>query len=288
VDSSPNPRPIQLYGEGEVPITVWDHGGTGNELLLVHCTGTHGRVWDPIVARLGSLFHVYAIDTRGHGDSGKPEHPEQYRWGLSGRDLLIAIDALKLKSGLLAAGHSAGAAHIAYAEWFRPGTFSSVVLIDPIIGPKEAFRGPNALAERSRRRKNVLPSLAGARERFASKPPMDAWDRAVLDAYVQHGFYALPDGAVALKCPGHVEAMIYEGSGASDVFEHLHELKFRALLVTSDASDVRHLALAQKPRFPDAQFRQISGASHFIPQEKPDLVAELLIEWLRPTSVSMD
>ncbi|MCH7910243.1 MAG: alpha/beta fold hydrolase, partial [Candidatus Hydrogenedentes bacterium] len=62
----------RVTGFDGVALNVWDLGGDGPPLLLCHCTGTHGRVWDPLLPRLLEHFHVYAPDTRGHGDSEKP------------------------------------------------------------------------------------------------------------------------------------------------------------------------------------------------------------------------
>ena len=76
---SVDPKAIRVEGAGGVGINVWDHGGEGDPLLLVHCTGTHGRIWDPLVPALRERFRVIAPDTRGHGDSEKPEDSKAYR-----------------------------------------------------------------------------------------------------------------------------------------------------------------------------------------------------------------
>ena len=276
-----NPTAIRVTGHAGVSINVWDYGGEGPELVLAHCTGTHGRIWDPLVPVLLPHFRVYAYDTRGHGDSDKPHDPKFYRWIDSGRDLLAVIDGLGLGEGILAAGHSAGAAHICYAEMKRPRTFSRVVLIDPIIGPKEAFNGPNPLAERSRRRRNDFESHEAAIQRFASKSPMNAWDPAALEAYVKFGTVEREDGGISLKCPGEIEAAVYEGSGATDVFEMLGELRFQVTLVTAENSHIRTLAELQRERFSNVDFRVIEGSNHFIPQEKPDEIASLILSALK-------
>ena len=77
-----------------VDINVFDYGGDGPPLLLAHCTGTHARMWDPVVAHLLEDFRVVAPDTRGHGDSEKPENLDAYVWRYSGHDLLSVIDNL--------------------------------------------------------------------------------------------------------------------------------------------------------------------------------------------------
>lgn len=276
------PEPLRVEGDNGVGIRVWDYGGEGPALLLAHCTGTLARVWDPVVPDLLKHFRVIAPDTRGHGDSDKPEDPEAYHWMHSGRDLLAVVDELGLGSGILAVGHSAGATHICYAELERPGTFRRTVLIDPIMHPP--MPGPamlsNPMAEAARRRMNVFESREAARARFASKPPMNAWAPAVLDAYIAHGFNDRDGDGVELKCLGHIEAMLYEQGGASDTFERLHELELQPALVTGDISNVRITVEMQRDRFTEVQFHIIEDASHFIPQEHPAQIAQLIIDWL--------
>lgn len=275
-----SPTPRRIKGHDDVYLNVWDYGGDGVALLLCHCTGTAARTWDPVVARLGNGFHVYAVDSRGHGDSDRPESRDSYVWALSGHDLLAVIDGLGLRSPVFAAGHSGGGAHIAYAEMFQPGTFSRVVLIEPIIGPSEFFSSPSPLAAIARRRVNVFESRAAARQRFAAKPPMNRWHSEALEAYVQHALTTLSDGRAALKLPGDIEAWVYDLGGACDVYDRLHDLKFEALLAAGGDSYGVTLVTNQAERLPRAVTRLVDGAHHFLPQERPAEVADLLREWL--------
>jgi len=273
-----NPEPRDVPGQGGVTIRVWDYGGEGPPLILSHCTGTLARLWDPLVPPLLKKFRVYALDTRGHGDSGKPTDPDAYTWINTGHDLNAVIDALGLARPIVGAGHSAGGAQIAYAEWLRPGTFSKAVLIDPIIGPPGVFSADNPLAQAARRRRNVFENREVARTRWGARPPLGAWDPRALDAYVTHGLRDREDGQVELKCPPEIESQIFARSGSTDLFEHLGELDMDVTLVTSDNSNVRHLALLQRPRYPRCTFIDLMGPTHFIPQEVPDEVVTIILD----------
>lgn len=274
-----NPTKSFIEGANAVPIAVWDHGGSGSPLILVHCTGTHARIWDPLVPGLLERYHVYAIGTRGHGDSGQPQEPEAYSWSYSALDLLAVLEALELTSGILTVGHSAGATHICNASLLKPQYFGRTVLIDPIIGPMMPISGENPMAAATRRRINVFESRQAARERFASKPPMDTWHPDALDAYVDHAFNDRPDGTVQLKCPGTIEAHFYDHGGRSDLFDRLGEIQLESLLVTSDGSNVRPMVDLQKERLKNCQFHIVEDASHFIPQEKPQEIVQLILDW---------
>lgn len=271
------PRAIRVPGHG-VATNVWDHGGDGPPLVVTHCTGTHARVWDPLISALTPNFHVYAFDTRGHGDSDQPADPEAYDWRLFADDLISGIDALELGEGLFGLGHSAGATQFYFAELKKPGLFAKAVMIDPVLFPKEFHNGEDSLEGPARRRRNDFESRGAARARYASKPPMDAWHPLVLDAYIQHAFRDLDDGAVTLKCPGHIEAEVYAHSNAGGAFERLGEIQTDILLVTAEHSDLRRAAKLQHGELPRSRYHEIKGAGHFVPQEKPDEVMELALE----------
>jgi pimeloyl-ACP methyl ester carboxylesterase len=55
-------------------LRVLDWGGNGRApLLLLHGFTGHAHAWDTLSIALQPHFHVYALDQRGHGDSGRPD-----------------------------------------------------------------------------------------------------------------------------------------------------------------------------------------------------------------------
>lgn len=273
---SREPRPVTISGYGGIALNVWDYGGGGAPLILAHCTGTPGRIWDVVVAALGDQFRVLAPDTRGQGDSEAPAAREEYRWDYSGRDLLAVVDHFALPAATGAVGHSAGGAHVAYAEQRAPGTFGKVMLIDAVIAEPAYFVGENPLAAKVARRKNAFPSIEAARERLAAKPPMVHWAPEAVTAYMEHAFVVDETGRCRLKCPGTREAWFYEHGGACDVYEALDTLQFEACLVTGETSYARPWVEAQHQRLPHSRVEVVPGAGHFIPQEKPAETAALI------------
>lgn len=279
-DTPLNPARLTISGAEGLALNVWDYGGDGPPLLLCHCTGTLGRIWDPVVRLLHGRYRCIAPDTRGQGDSEAPADRAGYAWRLSGQDLLHIVDALTLGTPLLAAGHSAGGAHIAYAEHYRPGIFDRVLLIDSIIGPGHFFDEDNSpLAHLVRKRINIFPDLDTARQRFRSKPPMNTWVPEAVEAYLAHGLRQRPDGQWELKCPGDREAWFYELGGASDVFEELDRMPVKTRILAGEESDTRGLAQLQHERLPHAQLTMIPNAGHFLVQEMPERIAEEIHRW---------
>jgi lipase len=279
-DSALAPKAHRIEGAHGVGINVWDYGGTGPDLLLCHCTGTHGRIWDPVIARLGGTYRVLSIDSRGHGDSDVPMQRDAYQGVHGGRDILAVMRAFGLET-VFGAGHSGGAVHLAHAALFSPTLFKKLVLIDAIIGKPEMFRNRHALSESARRRRQHFPDLAAARVRYRAKAPMADWAPEVLDAYLAHGFRENASGGISLKCPGKAEAWVYELGGGFDLFDRLGNFPAETLLVTGSESNIAAVTDAQYRRIPKAQKIVLAGAGHFIPQERPEDTAALLMEWFQ-------
>ena len=107
---------------------------------------------------------------------------------------------------------------------------------------------------------------------------MNSWHPLVLDAYVEHAFRDIDDGTVTLKCPGHIEAEVYAHSKADGAFDRLGEIETDILLVTGEHSDLRRAAHLQHKHLRRSKLRDIEGAGHFVPQEKPAEVTACVLE----------
>ena len=83
----------------------YEWAGPPPNLILLHPSSGYGRMWEWTVAHLGNRFHVYALDQRGHGDSGRPDgdySAEEYA-----HDLSLFFHALGLDTAVIA-GQSLG------------------------------------------------------------------------------------------------------------------------------------------------------------------------------------
>jgi len=265
----------------DISIALWEYPGDAPPILFFHCTGVCARIWDPVVSRLSIKNRIHAPDARGHGDSDKPRVAAAYTWRGFGGDVLAVADALQLPEGAWAVGHSGGASAIVYAELTRPGRFARVALIDAIIAPPEFFPTAMPLAERSRRRRHVFDSRNAARQRLGNKPPMETWHPEALDAYIAHGFADRDDGRVELKCPGELEAYVYEYGGVINLYDRLGEMRAEALVITGENSYMVEHAHRQHSHLPRAELVTLPDAGHFIPQEKPAETAALISDWFK-------
>jgi pimeloyl-ACP methyl ester carboxylesterase len=189
-----------------VELALHDLGGHGEPFLVAHATGFCGRAYEPLANGLAGPFHVYSLDFRFHGDSGRPAD-DDFSWRGMGDDVLAVVDSLG-GGPLHAFGHSMGGAALLLAERTRPGLLRSVYLFEPIVFPVEMWRpeDPNPLAMAARRRREVFDSKGEVMLRYAARPPLNVLRADALAAYVEHGFAEQEDGTVRLKCRSADEA----------------------------------------------------------------------------------
>ncbi len=250
---------------------VW--GESGPPVVLVHGTGFHGYVWKPIAQALSNDYQVFAIDQRGHGDSPKPE--TGYAWSLFADDLYQFLTALHL-TNVAAVGHSGGATTIALCAAAHPGLIGRAVLIDPILVPRfvdgQTFENP--MAQRARKRRMLWESRTSMFHSYRMRPPFNTWREDVLWAYIEEGTALHSDGRVELKCPGAIEAQVFENAPNSKGFDVLPHVDVPVLVVRGESTDVfpeASAALAVS-LLPQARLKTIARSTHFVPMERPEAV----------------
>jgi pimeloyl-ACP methyl ester carboxylesterase len=125
-----------------VPIHLVELPGDGPPLLLIHGIGMDWRVWQAISRRLHPYFHLYFVDLRGHGNSGKPA--TGYSVAQYAADVEDVIDALGL-TGLTIVGSSLGGM-VALALEAPVDVITHRILVDPPLtgGP---VRDPATFSE---------------------------------------------------------------------------------------------------------------------------------------------
>jgi pimeloyl-ACP methyl ester carboxylesterase len=187
-------------------------------------------------------------------------------------------------SDALAVGHSAGATTALMVAEDVPGTFRRLLLIDPILIPprppgSETARRDNPMAAKTRTRRLVWPSREFLFESFRRRPPYDTWTEEALAAYVEYGTFDRPDAEVELLCPGRLEAKVYMASSEFDGFAVLEGAKTPLRIVAGSRSDAFYGERVDRARtmVGAEHLLIVEDATHFIPMERPDLTAELVI-----------
>ncbi|MCC6381376.1 MAG: alpha/beta hydrolase [Dehalococcoidia bacterium] len=278
------PLARRIPGDG-VTLQVYEWPGEDPPILLVHATGFHARCWDQVVARLPGR-RVVALDMRGHGLSEKPEPP--YSWRSFGGDVAAVCRALGLR-GAIGVGHSKGGHAVTLAAALAPGTFTSLLLIDPVILEPRLYRGrPQGGEHFAARRRDRWASPAEMFDRFRSRPPFATWEPAVLRDYCDYGLVPAPDGdGYVLACPPRIEAAVYTSGGSdADIYDEIAAIDIPVRIIRARQREAGAPGdMSRSPtypglvrHFPNAEDLYLPDYSHFIPMEAPTFVAGQVLE----------
>ena len=265
----------------------WHDGAGDGLLLLAHATGFCKELWRPVVSSLreeGVAVPALAWDGRGHGQAPPLELPAS--WWTLGRDLVELIGDLdragRLPESVVGVGHSMGGTVLVLTELLRPGTFTGLVLVEPVLIPPPFVRNPElSLAQGAARRRPVFGSRDELIETYLAKPLFQRWHPDVFRAYVDHGFHEVPDG-LALRCRREVEAELFAAGSECGAFARLGELTTPVRLVVTDRAGELGPPLAQLPEaLPNVTTTYMAGLNHLVPMERPDLVASEIADALK-------
>lgn len=254
--------------------------GSDDLIVLAHATGFHKEMWAPVIRALrrrNVAATIVAIDLRGHGDSPEPARPPSV-WQHA-HDVASVVEQLgRGTRHRIGVGHSLGGMAVSAAEICQPGTFDSLVLMDPaLVPPSEQAEidapGGNPWAEGARRRRPAFTDRDEAYVSYASKSVFATWPDDVLQLYVDFGFEQR-DGQWALKCTPEWEAATFSQPDFFEVWDRLVELNVPVRLITAEHSVTHPPDVADRlARHLDAVHIRLPGVTHFIPMEAPDAVA---------------
>jgi pimeloyl-ACP methyl ester carboxylesterase len=131
------------FTAGDVTLNVAEGPANGPPLVLLHGVSRRWQDWVPLLPTLAARFHVYALDFRGHGASGRAT---QYHVIDYVRDAVAFVDHLGGKPAIVY-GHSLGAMVALAVGAERADRVRAIVLEDPpfeTLGPEirnTAYRG---------------------------------------------------------------------------------------------------------------------------------------------------
>lgn len=267
-----------------IEIATVDWGGSGPLVLLHHASGFCAAVWRVVARHLRSHYRVVGFDARGHGDSDKPS--EGYGWHVFADDLVDVARQVCLSTGHqrvhMCAGHSLGGIATLLAVGRAADLFERAALLDPVLIDAELARafvvradGSTASSLTTRMRQASFSSRDEALALWRSQSLYDGCDGRALRDYADAGLAEQADGRFQLKCPPSIEASIYALGETVGGFDRV---ELPVLLLS-----------ARDSRFADCQRRFAAGsprvdlrtldAGHLMPLQKPDLIAELLLEY---------
>jgi pimeloyl-ACP methyl ester carboxylesterase len=241
----------------------------GAPLVLVHGIGMDWRVWQAVARRLVSRYHLYAVDLRGHGDSGKPTHG--YSLAQYAADLEDLFEALQLRDATLI-GSSLGGAVSAVVE-VPTELVSRRILVDPplTLGPirdEQMFRDILRLKHRPvEELRDYLAHLNPGAGQHAMRMMSEMWHRA---------------------SDGVIEDLLADPTGYYDMERELRNIESPTLLMQADPTKGAVLEDKNVRRvlslLPHGAAVTVPGAGHAIHAYKPAEFVEIVERFTAGTS----
>ena len=147
---------------------------------------------------------------------------------------------------------------------------------DDLIAVREALMD-SPLAQGAARRRGMFQSKAAALAAYTGRGAFKTWPAQTLADYVEDGFRPSPDGGVELTCAPAWESVVF-GRQDHDVWAALDRTRAPLRILRAEHGTTCHV----KPEsdidgHPNRRLETVAGTSHFLPMERPDLVAEALV-----------
>jgi pimeloyl-ACP methyl ester carboxylesterase len=118
----------KTFNTGNVTINFAEVPSSGPPLILLHGGGDRWQLFLPIIPHLAKKCHIYALDLRGHGKSGRI--PGKYRPEHYVSDIVAFLDSLVAENVILF-GHSLGGWIALLVAKELKDKVSGVILGDP-------------------------------------------------------------------------------------------------------------------------------------------------------------
>ena len=235
-------------------------------LVLVHALADSWRIFEPVLGSLPESIHALAPTQRGHGDASKPA--VGYRSTDFSADLLAFLDALSIKSAVIAGASSGGLVAPRFAI-DHPERLSGLVLLGaPLrLGDKERVW---------RLWDDVISQL--------SDPVDPEFVRGFSEQIAQHVAPALFETLVeeSLKAPARVWQQVYEGAMVDDFSAELNRISAPTLVLwgNRDSLLTREDEEIMVGEIPDARLVVYEGVGHLLYLEQPVRVAQDLADFM--------
>jgi 2-succinyl-6-hydroxy-2,4-cyclohexadiene-1-carboxylate synthase len=210
-----------------------------------------GEAWQPVAAALAQRYRVRSVD---FATTTFEERVEE------------------LPAGGALVGYSMGGRIALHAALRKPGNWSALALV-----------GVSAGVEDPAERRRADEELAAWIEQHSIEEIVDRWESLPVFATQPDELRAWQRPGRLSHSPGDLARLLRSaGQGATPpVWDRLHELRCPVLLVAGEL-DQRYVEAAQRMAglIPEARVRIVPGAGHAPQLERPELVAELLDEYL--------
>ncbi|KAH7346682.1 Alpha/Beta hydrolase protein [Rhexocercosporidium sp. MPI-PUGE-AT-0058] len=198
-ESEATPVSVSLAVKQYVPVESHVSGQAGITIIAAHANACPKELYEPLWEALAKSLHtrglgiraIWIADVAHQNRSGilNEEHGllTNVRWNDHVRDMIRMIDHFHdgMVKPIVAIGHSMGGSQVLSLAAACPDIFSSVILLDPAIGPVWAAEGCLLLARRTLTR--IVEWESPQKAKDAARKSFRTWDAAVLSRYEAYG-----------------------------------------------------------------------------------------------------
>ncbi|MBT2458976.1 alpha/beta fold hydrolase [Streptomyces sp. ISL-86] len=229
--------------------TWYGEDGKGEPLVLMHGGLVDARFFTPNLAPLAEHFHVYTPERRGHGHTPDAEGPITYQ--LMADDTIAFLETVVGEPADLV-GHSDGAFTAMLVAMQRPELVKRLVLVS-----------------------------GGFNKSGSAEPEGAEWNVDEIARFLGPSYGEVsPDGEEHFKV---VAAKIGEMAAREPDLQasQLSAVAARTLVMFADDDLVTLTHMAETfEALPNAELAIVPGTSHFLTQEKAELVNHLIVDFL--------
>lgn len=263
----------------------------GPLLHIAHATGLCSNAYTEFSQILAEKFEIVGLDFRGHGKTLAPaDSSSLFSWEIFYRDL---EDFFRyLNQPIVALGHSMGGTVSAVVAARYPELVSKLVLIEPGFMPP-LWRPFVYFAQKSglsmhvpfvtsvTKRNKIWKNETEALNDLASKGPFKLWRKTILKDYISQGTKTLEDGSVALLCDPLWEGRML-ATAPVGIWSEVSKIKCPTLVIYGENSKTFLPTVARKLKksLPQVALKKMPNIGHFIPMEKPEALAEIVVEFV--------
>ncbi len=266
-------------------INIEQKGSSGQAILMVHGIPTNARLWRHVQGHLEDRYQTYAMDMIGYGQSDMPNDELKYTFANQAEAIKGVIDGLGLKGKVVLVGHDHGGGVCQVFASKYCDYISRLVLINcvawdywPVL-EVEAFNGLVGADDET-----LQMAMGQAAAGFAGLLRTGSYDKiAFTDQNVKQNYlchWARGPGLTGFKSlvkvcsePSNEETMNCDHSKITCptmICWALHD-------AWMPAESGRRL---KKAIAGPTRFQIIERAGHYVPEDRPDEVANLIDDFI--------
>lgn len=271
-------------GPGAMHVERFGHGGTA--VILIHGFGTSSFLWRNIAPAITDAGHTaYAVDLFGHGESDRPFDAD---FGIAAQAeyLDAAMTALRVARGIIVGVDIGGDVALRLAAT-RPERVEKLVLINTPAFDEIPGRD--------------ITQMQRSTAKFAFRTTRGILGAAPLIEGVLKGSVSDPDTFMPVKLIARYLAPFVGKDGVSHLLtlassiteDDMEEVDLRtihvpALVIWGERDGWLDSKIADRlvNALPDGRLVKLPGVGRLVPEEVPERMAELLLEFMKRRAVA--